>query len=393
MHLNVRLRMIQRIRGNTSMTKLASLLHGSIGLSLVSGYLMYNRRHLLSFDKTHIGDFRQSISVVIPARNEAKRLPKLLHSLSQQSLQVECIVMDDDSNDSTAEIARKMGANVYNVTYDSHEPTWVGKSYACYQGVDHTTSDIIVFMDADVTLQNDDALEAMIQTYAQQHYRGLLSIQPYHSVRKPYEHLSAVFNLMTIVGTNTFSTLAKAKGDALAFGPVTVMNKADYIKTQGHKNAASQIIEGFALGKAFQRCQLPVTQFEGQGYVNFRMYESGVQTLVEGWTKHLAVGASSTQPHIMMLIMLWMIGSITSFSAFILSLFKQGLSFRRALLSYGLYTLQFSRLHRRVGNFSILVLICHPILFLVFILIFINSFRHIHYTKQVKWKGRRFNIK
>ncbi|MDN8760266.1 glycosyltransferase, partial [Staphylococcus aureus] len=86
--------------------------------------------------------------------NEEKRLPKLLHSLSQQSLQVECIVMDDDSNDSTAEIARKMGANVYNVTYDSNEPTWVGKSYACYQGVNHTTSDIIIFMDADVTLQN-----------------------------------------------------------------------------------------------------------------------------------------------------------------------------------------------------------------------------------------------
>lgn len=42
------------------------------------------------------------------------------------------------------------------------------------------------------------------------------------------------------------------------------MNKSDYILTQGHKNAASHIIEGFSLGKAFQRCQLPVTRFEGQ---------------------------------------------------------------------------------------------------------------------------------
>ena len=34
------------------------------------------------------------------------RLPKLLKSLSRQSIRVEYIVMDDDSNDGTAEIAR-----------------------------------------------------------------------------------------------------------------------------------------------------------------------------------------------------------------------------------------------------------------------------------------------
>lgn len=46
MHLNVRLPLIQENRGNTIMTKLESLLHASTGLSLISGYLMYNRRYL-----------------------------------------------------------------------------------------------------------------------------------------------------------------------------------------------------------------------------------------------------------------------------------------------------------------------------------------------------------
>ena len=59
------------------MTKLESLLHASTGLSLISGYLMYNRRYLLSFDKKREGETTQSISVII-ARNEEKRLPKLL---------------------------------------------------------------------------------------------------------------------------------------------------------------------------------------------------------------------------------------------------------------------------------------------------------------------------
>ena len=82
-----------------------------------------------------------------------------------------------------------------------------------------------------------------------------------------------------------------------------------------------------------------------------------------------------------------------SFSGLALSLFMKTLSFKRMALSYSLYTLQFIRLHRRVGRFSILFLAINSILFLVFILVYINSYRHIHYTKQVKWKGRQFSIK
>ena len=40
-------------------------------------------------------------------------------------------------------------------------------------------------MDADVELNNEHALEAIIQSYARQQYRGLMSIQPYHVVYKP----------------------------------------------------------------------------------------------------------------------------------------------------------------------------------------------------------------
>lgn len=142
-------------------------------------------------------------------------------------------------------------------------------------------------------------------------------------------------------------------------------NKSDASQAlEGHKNAASHIIEGFSLGKAFHRCHLPVTQFEGQGFVSFRMYEAGFITIIEGWTKHLAVGASSTQPHIMILIILWMVGSITSYSGLTFSLFMKTLSFKRMALSYSLYTLLFIRLHRRVGRFSILFLSINPILFL-----------------------------
>lgn len=53
------------------------------------------------------------LSIIIPARNEALRLPPLLKSLQQQSWKrFEIIVVDDGSSDHTAEVASSYGAKV-----------------------------------------------------------------------------------------------------------------------------------------------------------------------------------------------------------------------------------------------------------------------------------------
>ncbi|MEJ7142075.1 4,4'-diaponeurosporenoate glycosyltransferase, partial [Staphylococcus capitis] len=80
--------------------------------------------------------------------------------------------------------------------------------------------------------------------------------------------------------------------------------------TNGHLNAEHSIIEGFALGQAYQQLNLPVTLYEGKGNIHFRMYEEGLNALVKGWTKHLSVGANQTESRIMFAIMIWLFGSI-----------------------------------------------------------------------------------
>ncbi len=74
----------------------------------------------------------------------------------------------------------------------------------------------------------------------------MLSIQPYHQTYRFYESLSEIFNLMTVVGMNGFSSLARHNHQKMAFGLVTLMNREDYFATQGHQNARNSIIEGFA---------------------------------------------------------------------------------------------------------------------------------------------------
>lgn len=359
-------------------------------ISLICGRLIFNQRHRLLSSQNRIIHSNE-VTIIIPARNEERRLPHLLQSLQGQQGIYEVIVMDDGSKDNTKEIAQTFGATVYEIEQNL-DRQWFGKSHACYQGATNAQSELLMFVDADVTFGHPHAIEKILNTYRKQHNHGLLSVQPFHEPGKFYGSLSAIFNLMTVVGVNQFSSLARQSNNDIAFGPVTLMHRDDYFKTDGHKNAQYSIIEGFALGEKFESVQLPVTVYEGGNDVKFRMYEAGIQSLIQGWTKHFSVGADKTQPQIMLAIVMWLMGSITSTLTLLISVFTKPASRIVSFLFYVLYTSQFVRLHLRVGAFSMVLLILHPVLFIFFIFIFANSWRHTHFSKKVEWKGRSFKI-
>ena len=84
------------------------------------------------------------MSVVIPARNEASILGACLAALSGQSDPVdEIILVDNDSSDSTAAIARSH-PTVVVVREPRH-----GVTYARNTGFDAATADVILRIDAD----------------------------------------------------------------------------------------------------------------------------------------------------------------------------------------------------------------------------------------------------
>jgi glycosyltransferase involved in cell wall biosynthesis len=88
------------------------------------------------------------ISVVIPARNAQKVLPRCLDAIGKSSYTpYELTVVDDDSTDSTAAIARRSGANVLETNVQS------GPGAARNLGAQASTGDILFFVDADVLIQ------------------------------------------------------------------------------------------------------------------------------------------------------------------------------------------------------------------------------------------------
>src|SRR4051794_19297187 len=73
------------------------------------------------------------ISVVIPARDEERRLPACLAALADDPGVGEVVVVDDRSSDATAAVAARSGARV--VGGAELPPGWGGKAWALEQGL------------------------------------------------------------------------------------------------------------------------------------------------------------------------------------------------------------------------------------------------------------------
>ncbi|SNR45970.1 glucosyl-3-phosphoglycerate synthase [Blastococcus mobilis] len=96
------------------------------------------------------------VSVVLPARNEAATVGRLVATLRERwmlrlPLVDELLVVDSDSTDATADVARAAGADVVATTavLPAHGSR-PGKGEALWKSLAATTGDLVVFLDADL---------------------------------------------------------------------------------------------------------------------------------------------------------------------------------------------------------------------------------------------------
>lgn len=84
-----------------------------------------------------------SLSIVLPAKNEAEGLRRTLPELRQRFPEAEIIVVDDGSDDATVEIADGHGAQVLRNPYS------MGNGASIKRGARAASGQVLVFMDAD----------------------------------------------------------------------------------------------------------------------------------------------------------------------------------------------------------------------------------------------------
>lgn len=332
-------------------------------------------------------DLKQSVSVIIPARNEEDNIALLLKSLQNQSLRpIEIIVVDDGSEDATARIARELGASV--VEAGALPSGWKGKSWACHQGSKHATGDWLLFLDADL-LFGDDAIASLLNLGKDKPMA--YSVCPYHTIRSPYEELSAFFNVLMLAGSNAFTPFPD--DHPLLFGQCLFVRNDDYHKIGTHESIKGEILENFQLSKKFQENGIPCTSLLGKGLISMRMFPEGINQLSSSWQKGFTSGAAQTTPRALALSSVWLSGlmcTLTSFALIAMDTSNTAYLFTTAA-AYLLGAIQCLYVFRLAGNFSILNALFFPVTLLFYQGVFFTSLIKKKMGIKPEWKGRQID--
>lgn len=100
-----------------------------------------------------------NVSAIVPAYNEAERIPAVIRPLQASSHVDEVIVVDDGSTDGTAQAAHELGVRVIEL------PCNRGKAAALDRGVGEARHDVLLFLDADLVGLEPEHIERMILAY------------------------------------------------------------------------------------------------------------------------------------------------------------------------------------------------------------------------------------
>jgi len=94
-----------------------------------------------------------TVTVLIPARNEAPVIGETLHALAEAAPGVPVILVNDESDDGTADIARDSGLRDLTIVPGAPPPAgWSGKLWALEQGLAHVATPWVLLLDADIRL-------------------------------------------------------------------------------------------------------------------------------------------------------------------------------------------------------------------------------------------------
>lgn len=245
-----------------------------------------------------------SLTVVIPAYNEAANIAACVSAVlaseppcSDWSL----LVVDDDSTDATADLAREAAAASpaaaarFSLLQAGPRPAdqrWVGKNWACSRAADQLSSDWLLFIDADVRLQPATLGRALRQAQAEQ--ADLLSLAPRLSCGCLAEWMvQPIMASLLGLGFPIEAANDPASPVAFAAGPFMLFRREAYERIGGHRALAGEVVEDLALARRIKASGQRLLYLLGLDAVDLRMYQD-LPALWEGWTKNWYLGLDSS---------------------------------------------------------------------------------------------------
>lgn len=236
-----------------------------------------------------------SVALLVPMRDEARRLSSVLPGLFHSGAPV-VVFVDDESTDESVQVVleavpqapRDVAVTV--VRGASRPAGWVGKTWACAQLAECTDAEVLVFCDADVLLA-PGAVHLILQEMDRQE-ADVLSVFCRQRAGGWGERLLVPLINDVVLCFLPFPLLrAPAPAAATASGALLAFRRSAYEQLGGHARVRSQVVEDLALARLTRRAGLRLGLALGGCAAQVRMYD-GYPSVVAGLGRGLlpAVG-------------------------------------------------------------------------------------------------------
>jgi hypothetical protein len=224
----------------------------------------------------------QSISVLIPARNEEQNIRATLAAvLANRELDFEVIVLDDHSTDDTAKIITELAARDSRVRLETAPPLpvgWCGKQHACHVLAQLARHPLLVFIDADVRLA-PDALARMAE-FMEQNDTALASGVPRQELGTFSERLLIPLIHFILLGFLPMRMMRRTKSPAFSAGcgQLFIARRDAYQACGGHAQIKDSLHDGIKLPRVFRRAGFHTDLFDATDIATCRMYHTNAET-------------------------------------------------------------------------------------------------------------------
>jgi len=217
------------------------------------------------------------VDVIIPARNEAANIQKVVASFPGRPV----LVVDDESTDTTVSLARDAGALV--IPAPRRPQGWLGKPHACWTGAQQAGARWLLFVDAD-TWYEPGFLDSLL-AFAEEGQLVAATVFPRQELHTWSEKLLLPYALgLFFTGVNAWAVNHSKSPEALGNGQCLLVRRDAYEFLQGHRAVANSVVEGLALARLMKRHRMEIRVLRAEHLAHVRMYDS-FRTLWRGFEK------------------------------------------------------------------------------------------------------------
>jgi len=228
----------------------------------------------------------RKVSAIICAYNEGKTIENVIRSVSQVQIVTETVVVNDGSNDKTKEIIECLKNKIPLKAI--HLPENKGKGYAMATGVENSTGEIIVFIDADLSNLKEEHFEQLITPVCNKEADMVLGQPTETLIHYKINPFKSFTGQRALLKQDVFTILKEMRNSK--FGVETLINL--HYQAQG-KRVKYVMLEGLKHPTKFDKARSKsraIKEFALEGYqialalfINFNLLTKIVRNLINSF--------------------------------------------------------------------------------------------------------------